>query len=103
MAYKLQQYIDDAQSAPFPLELLDGSTLEIPAPDVETLMQLGETPIQDNRRILKLLLGEHHDTVWLEIAGKPAGLAAPLVIDLLRHFKISNLMSLPGGSHVSSG
>lgn len=102
MAFKLQKYIDEAVVEPFPLELLDGTVLEIPGPDVDTLMLLSETPIQDNRRTINLLLGDHAKRVWEDIGSKPAGLAQPLVLDLILHFKIGNIMSVPGGSRASS-
>lgn len=97
-AYKLEQYRKEAEISPFELEIEEGRVISIPAPDGDTVLDLAEIPIQEPRRMLRLLLGDQYDEV-LGIVGKdPSGVLPALTADMLKHFKIGRLMNAPGGS-----
>jgi hypothetical protein len=96
--YKLEQYRKEAEIQPFELEIEEGRVISIPAPDGDTVLDLAEIPIHEPRRLLRLLLGDQYDEV-LGIVGKdPSGVLPALTADILKHFKIGQLMNAPGGS-----
>lgn len=98
MARKLDSYSVEADVKPFDLELSDGRVLSIEPPSTDTLVLIGETPLQDNRRILELLLGKHFDELWPHLATMQAAATMALVQDISKHFRIYAYQTLPGGS-----
>lgn len=96
-AYKLERYRKEAEISPFELEVEEGRVISIPAPDGDTVLDLAEIPIQEPRRMLRLLLGDQYEEV-IGIVGKdPSGVLPALTADMLQHFKIGQLMTAPGG------
>lgn len=95
--YKLERYRQEAEIPPFDLEIEEGRVISVPAPDGDTVLDLAEVPIQEPRRMLKLLLGDQYEEL-IGIMGKdPSGVLPALTADMLKHFKIGQLMDAPGG------
>lgn len=99
--YKLEKYRQEAEILPFELEIEEGRIISIPGPDGDTVLALSEVPIQDARRMLKLLWGDQYEEL-ISIVGKdPAGVLPALAADMLKYFKIGQMMNAPGGSVAS--
>lgn len=98
-AYKLDQYVKDAKTEPFPLEVSVDETLLIPVPDGDTMLEIEEA--RSSRVTLELLCGEHADRVFELIGPAPAAVMSELVQDMLKHFGITAEQAPPGGSRAS--
>lgn len=98
--YKLDKYRAEAQLEPFELEVADGQVISIQPPSAETMMAIGETPVQDGRKMLRLLCGEQYEALWAAVAWEPAAVVTSLVKDLIKHFGLGEaaLRDVPGGS-----
>lgn len=97
MAYKLDKYRKEAQGEPFVLEVDDKRSIVIEPPTVEDIIEIGETPLNNGRRMLQLICGEQFDEVWELISQDPGSMLVPLVVDMAKHFKINTMSQVPGG------
>lgn len=96
--FKLDTYRAEAKVEPFELELEEGKVISIPPPTAETMMHIGETPANDNRRLLQLLCGEQYEALWAAVAWEPASMVVKLVTDMVRHFGMgAEVQNVPGG------
>jgi hypothetical protein len=98
--YKLDKYRAEAQLDPFTIEVAEGHMISIQPPSAETMMAIGETPVQDGRKMLRLLCGEQYEELWAAVAWEPAAVVTSLVKDLVEHFGLGQaaLRDTPGGS-----
>lgn len=95
--FKFSQYLKEAEKPPFVLEVSEDETLEISAPDGDTVMEIEEA--HSSRTTLRLLSGEHSARV-LELVGEaPASVLVGLVQDMTKHFGLQQAPS--GGSRAS--
>lgn len=101
--YKLDKYRAEAKVDPYEIELSEGHTLSIPPPNAETMMAIGEIPLNEGRRMLELLCGEQHDELWAAVAWEPASVVTSIVVDMMKHFGLGAdaLHDVPGGSKAS--
>lgn len=93
--YRFSDYKRSAIT-PFVLEF-DDLTIEIPAPDAETVLRVEEA--STSRARVALLCGEHWDEVWERLRGEQVQVLSDLMDDLTEHF---HLGTEPGGGRASS-
>jgi hypothetical protein len=94
--YKLDTYRQEAGVEPFELEVDDGRVITILPPSMEVAIQIGETPAFQQRELLKLLCGDSFDELWKAVADEQGSVAAKLVSDIAKHFKMG-IGNVPGG------
>lgn len=99
--FKLDRYIADAQVDPYVLDCGDDGEITITYPTVETLMEITETPINQSRKIMRLLAGDQYDKIFSVIGSLPATVFEGMVVDMITHFKIGQVQMLPGGPGAS--
>jgi hypothetical protein len=97
--FKFNQYVKEAERPPFVLEISDGDTIEIEAPNGDTMLEIEEA--RSSRTTLELLAGEHSERILELIGPAPAGVMTDLVQDMLKHFGITKEQSPSGGSRAS--
>ena len=93
---KLDQFREEAGIEPYELEVDSGKIITLVPPDTDTMMKIGETPLFQQRELLKLLCGECFDDMWTAIGGEQGNVAAVLITDIAKHFKMG-LSGVPGG------
>jgi len=84
--YRLADYRREANKPPFPLEIDDERTLEIPAPDTNTILDVQATA--DVRQQVKLLTGDKYTELMEVIGGEQGGVLKQLMRDLSEHFNL---------------
>lgn len=82
--YSLTKYRAEATREPFVLELDEGSTLTIPQPSVDEILDI--TGMVNVRAQLKILAKDQYDDLIKHIGDLPGGLVKPLVRDILDHY-----------------
>jgi hypothetical protein len=97
--YKLDQYRSEAKIKPFVLDTGDEQIIVNP-PTGDALVQIGETPLNQTRRLISLLCGEQFEPIWKLIHNESYEVMAGLVNDMVQHFKIDQGI-LPGGGGAS--
>lgn len=95
--FKFDQYLREADKPPFVLEISEDETIEIPAPDGDTVMAIEES--RSSRTNLELLAGEHSERVLELVGSAPASVMIGLVQDMSKHFGL--FAAAPGGSRAS--
>lgn len=96
--YKFDRYVKDAKAEPFVLQISDDETIEIAAPDGETMIEIEESA--SSRRTLELLTDKHFDRVWDLVRHAPVGVLNQLANDMADHFGLNP--QPPGGFTKSS-
>jgi hypothetical protein len=84
--YRLADYRREATKPPFPLELDEERTLEIPVPDTNTILDVQATT--DVRQQVKLLAGDKYEDLMEAIGGEPGGVLKSLMKDMTEHFDL---------------
>lgn len=82
--YRLADYRKQANKPPFPLELDEERTLEIPAPSTNALLDAQATA--DVREQLKLMTGVKYEELLEVIGEEQGGVLKVLLKDLSDHF-----------------
>jgi hypothetical protein len=93
---KLDQFREEAGVEPYELEVDDGRIITVLPPTTDAMMTIGETPVFKQRELLQLLCGEAFDDVWKAIGEEQGNVAAAVVVDMAKHFKMG-LNNIPGG------
>lgn len=87
--YKLDKYRTEAGIEPFELEVDDGRIITIMPPTTDTMIKIGETPVFKQRELLELLCGSSFDELWKAVADEQGNVAAVLVADIAKHFRMN--------------
>lgn len=101
--FRLDDYIAESRHEPYELDCGDQGKFIIEYPDGETLAQLSETPLNQTRRIVQLLVGddEEFEKIWAILAPLPGDVMAKIANAIVVHFKLNELATLPGGRKAS--
>lgn len=101
--HKLTQYIAEARIDPYILEVDDdrANDITIQCPTGETVIEIAETPINESRKILRLLCGDQFDAVWGIVGPLEHTVLQAFVMDIVDEFKINQMATAPGGSGAS--
>lgn len=84
--YRLADYRREANRPPFVLEIDEERTLEIPAPDTNTILDVQGAV--DVRQQVKLLTGDKYGELMDVIGGEQGGVLKQLMRDLSEHFNL---------------
>lgn len=87
--YKLDKYRKEAGVEPFELETDDGRIITIMPPTTDTMIKIGETPVFKQRELLQYLCGDAFDELWKAVSDEQGNVAAVLVADIAKHFKMN--------------
>lgn len=98
--FKLDRYIAEAQIDSYVLEVDDdrGNDITIVCPTGETLVVIGEIPLNEGRKFLRLLCGDQFEVVWQRLAPLPGPVLMAVLLDMIEHFGIGQMAAVPGGS-----
>lgn len=98
--FKLDAYRREAKITPF---ILDAGTekITVTPPTGERLIEIGETPMNQTRRLLSLLCGDQWDKIYELLANESYEIMQALVTDMVEHFKINEGGVMPGGGGAS--
>jgi hypothetical protein len=84
--YQLAVYRAEALKKPFELIVDDKTTVSIPVPDTETVLQVTETTVV--REQLRLLTGDQYGALMEALGDQPGGVLKLLMKDLTEHFDL---------------
>lgn len=97
--YQWDKYQREAKTDPFVLDTGEQQIVVRP-PTTETILEIGETPLDQGRRLLQLLCGDQFDTVYELVKDAPATAMTALVKDMVAHFGVDQ--ELPQGGFAAS-
>lgn len=88
------QFRTEAGSAePYPLDLGEGTVIEIPAPDTtDQIIRLSESGHKP-REALQILCGEHYPQVYARLKDEHISVFNNLLADMSQHFGMGNAPS----------
>lgn len=84
--YQLARYRAEAAKAPFELIVDDKTTISIPPPSTDVVLQVTETG--NVREQLRLLAGDQYERLMKAIGDEPGSILKPLLRDLTEHFNL---------------
>ena len=97
----LDQYRKEANISPFVLEVDDNKSITVQPPTGDDILELTNVSIDDAVGLLQGLCGDSYDEV-MEVLGKePAPVLFAVIMDMMKHFGITDLTNAQAGSRAS--